>query len=107
MKRYFKILANAEPSRLPPTINTSGYEDGPFVTPDESYLIFFTYPSNHKMENGARQLLWVPASTAAPPKDLLAYRPMTSFFFFVTTVDKLKASLTLIFTGSVRRLLLR
>src|SRR5688572_30542429 len=40
MKRYFKILANAEPARLPPTINTSGYEDGPFVTPDESYLIF-------------------------------------------------------------------
>ncbi len=32
--------SNTEPSQLPPTINTSGYEDGPFVAPDESYLIF-------------------------------------------------------------------
>ena len=32
--------SNNEPTQLPPTVNTSGYEDGPFVAPDESYLIF-------------------------------------------------------------------
>ena len=29
-----------QPSRLDDKINSSGYEDGPFIAPDESYLIF-------------------------------------------------------------------
>ena len=33
-------VSNTQPTQLPPTINTSRYEDGPFVAPDESYLIF-------------------------------------------------------------------
>jgi len=39
MTKYIRG-SNAEPTQLPATINTSGYEDGPFVAPDESYLIF-------------------------------------------------------------------
>jgi Tol biopolymer transport system component len=30
----------AEPALLPTSINSGGYEDGPYVAPDESYLIF-------------------------------------------------------------------
>ena len=32
--------ASAHPAPLPPSINTTGYEDGPFIAADESYIIF-------------------------------------------------------------------
>lgn len=36
----FHTDRNGKITRLPSPINTPGYEDGPFIAPDESYLIF-------------------------------------------------------------------
>ena len=37
--------------RLPPHINSEGYEDGPFIAPDESYLIFESDRGNATEKN--------------------------------------------------------
>lgn len=43
MNLHYSVWDNnsySKPVTLPATINTPGYEDGPYIAPDESYLIF-------------------------------------------------------------------
>jgi Tol biopolymer transport system component len=47
----YKTDHSGKSNPLPPHINTKGYEDGPYIAPDETYLIFESDRNNSGIEN--------------------------------------------------------